>query len=310
MFVAAVIDPATEAAAAAAARDSYSGKDDAEPVSNEDNGSGNESGSGRGNTGAGRRGAARPEARHAEENDQADEEKEEEAVQPEMEELASRGRGGRRGGGRSGYGWARSKKPCRQITVTALRRAKCPDETIGGEDKEDEGDEVEDKEIEDKEIEDKEIEDKEIEDKAIEDKAIEDKEIEDKEIEEIEEIEEIMENVRGGVGGPCQEDKPNSDNWAQCDTCKKWRRLPDSVDPEKLPAKWFCLMNKYDPIRARCRYDFPRSLLWVICSRFFFLLLNWNVLLRSRRALESIASTSTIVFRNYRSIIFCRFDGT
>ncbi|CAM9341355.1 unnamed protein product, partial [Laminaria digitata] len=33
------------------------------------------------------------------------------------------------------------------------------------------------------------------------------------------------------------------DVWVQCDTCKKWRRLPDFVDPDELPAKWHCEMN-------------------------------------------------------------------
>ncbi|GFO12264.1 MORC family CW-type Zinc finger protein 3, partial [Plakobranchus ocellatus] len=31
--------------------------------------------------------------------------------------------------------------------------------------------------------------------------------------------------------------------WANCDKCLKWRRLPDSVNPETLPAKWYCWNN-------------------------------------------------------------------
>ncbi|CAN0573393.1 unnamed protein product, partial [Ectocarpus sp. 12 AP-2014] len=42
--------------------------------------------------------------------------------------------------------------------------------------------------------------------------------------------------------------------WVQCDTCKKWRRLPDFVDPDQLPLKWHCEMNIYDAARANCRY--------------------------------------------------------
>lgn len=49
------------------------------------------------------------------------------------------------------------------------------------------------------------------------------------------------------------EEDTNNDYWAQCDTCRKWRRLPDFVDPKKLPAKWYCDMNKFDPARASCR---------------------------------------------------------
>lgn len=32
-------------------------------------------------------------------------------------------------------------------------------------------------------------------------------------------------------------------NWVQCDECLKWRKLPDGIDCDKLPDKWFCLMN-------------------------------------------------------------------
>eukprot|EP00211_Chloroparvula_japonica_P003774 CAMPEP_0119128136 /NCGR_PEP_ID=MMETSP1310-20130426/6404_1 /TAXON_ID=464262 /ORGANISM="Genus nov. species nov., Strain RCC2339" /LENGTH=703 /DNA_ID=CAMNT_0007118445 /DNA_START=134 /DNA_END=2241 /DNA_ORIENTATION=- len=31
--------------------------------------------------------------------------------------------------------------------------------------------------------------------------------------------------------------------WAQCDSCLKWRRLPDSVAKNSLPKKWYCYMN-------------------------------------------------------------------
>ncbi|XP_051869623.1 MORC family CW-type zinc finger protein 3a [Pristis pectinata] len=32
--------------------------------------------------------------------------------------------------------------------------------------------------------------------------------------------------------------------WAQCDGCLKWRKLPDEIDPDTLPDKWFCSMNQ------------------------------------------------------------------
>ncbi|GFO16757.1 MORC family CW-type Zinc finger protein 4 [Plakobranchus ocellatus] len=44
--------------------------------------------------------------------------------------------------------------------------------------------------------------------------------------------------------------------WAQCDRCLKWRRLPDSVDPDSLPAKWYCRFNP-DATHNRC--DIPEE---------------------------------------------------
>ncbi|KAL6485055.1 hypothetical protein MHYP_G00071000 [Metynnis hypsauchen] len=40
-------------------------------------------------------------------------------------------------------------------------------------------------------------------------------------------------------------------NWAQCDGCLKWRKLPDGIDTEKLPEKWFCHLNP-DPQFRSC----------------------------------------------------------
>ncbi|XP_052459923.1 MORC family CW-type zinc finger protein 3b isoform X1 [Carassius gibelio] len=37
--------------------------------------------------------------------------------------------------------------------------------------------------------------------------------------------------------------------WVQCDSCLKWRRLPDAIT--ELPDKWFCGMN-YDPQFRSC----------------------------------------------------------
>ena len=46
--------------------------------------------------------------------------------------------------------------------------------------------------------------------------------------------------------------------WAQCDepTCLKWRKLPDGIDPDCLPEKWFCFMNP-DPNFKSC--DVPEE---------------------------------------------------
>lgn len=35
------------------------------------------------------------------------------------------------------------------------------------------------------------------------------------------------------------------DSWAECDTCKKWRLLPFSENPDKLPDKWVCSMQTW-----------------------------------------------------------------
>ncbi|XP_065107824.1 uncharacterized protein [Paramisgurnus dabryanus] len=40
-------------------------------------------------------------------------------------------------------------------------------------------------------------------------------------------------------------------NWVQCDDCLKWRKLPDGIDTDKLPDKWFCHMNPDTQFR-RC----------------------------------------------------------
>ncbi|GBE59310.1 CW-type zinc finger containing protein [Babesia ovata] len=42
------------------------------------------------------------------------------------------------------------------------------------------------------------------------------------------------------------------ENWAQCEKCKKWRRLPPSVDTEKLPEFWVCALNVWDPAHSSC----------------------------------------------------------
>lgn len=40
--------------------------------------------------------------------------------------------------------------------------------------------------------------------------------------------------------------------WVQCNTCDKWRSLPSTVDPDKLPDIWTCDLNVYDPERNNC----------------------------------------------------------
>ncbi|KAL2081394.1 hypothetical protein ACEWY4_023247 [Coilia grayii] len=41
-------------------------------------------------------------------------------------------------------------------------------------------------------------------------------------------------------------------NWVQCDRCLQWRKLPDGIDPERLPDQWYCHMNP-DPQFRNCQ---------------------------------------------------------
>ena len=50
------------------------------------------------------------------------------------------------------------------------------------------------------------------------------------------------------------EEEEDTSNWACCDRCGKWRRLPDGLEYEadSLPEEWFCEMNP-DGRRATCQ---------------------------------------------------------
>ncbi|XP_067459824.1 MORC family CW-type zinc finger protein 3a isoform X1 [Thunnus thynnus] len=43
-------------------------------------------------------------------------------------------------------------------------------------------------------------------------------------------------------------------NWVQCDNCLRWRKLPDGIDTNKLPDKWFCQLNP-DPQFRSCQVE-------------------------------------------------------
>merc|ERR1712176_108431 len=49
-----------------------------------------------------------------------------------------------------------------------------------------------------------------------------------------------------------EEVEQNETEWVQCDSCKKWRVLPDNVKATSLPDLWYCHMNVYDPKRSKC----------------------------------------------------------
>ncbi|KAL6100931.1 morc3 [Pungitius sinensis] len=53
--------------------------------------------------------------------------------------------------------------------------------------------------------------------------------------------------VEDTLKGPDQE-------WVQCDQCLRWRKLPDGIDCDKLPEKWFCHMNP-DPQFRSCQVE-------------------------------------------------------
>lgn len=42
--------------------------------------------------------------------------------------------------------------------------------------------------------------------------------------------------------------------WVQCErpSCKKWRKIPATVDMSTFPEKWYCEMNRWDQDRATC----------------------------------------------------------
>ncbi|CAL8390336.1 unnamed protein product [Gadus morhua 'NCC'] len=48
-----------------------------------------------------------------------------------------------------------------------------------------------------------------------------------------------------------EEEKRPDQKWVQCDKCQKWRRMPDGINPDKLPEEWFCYINP-DPQFRRC----------------------------------------------------------
>lgn len=47
-------------------------------------------------------------------------------------------------------------------------------------------------------------------------------------------------------------DLKKNDTWVQCDYCEKWRMLIGDVKEEDIPEKWYCRMNKSDPLNNAC----------------------------------------------------------
>lgn len=60
--------------------------------------------------------------------------------------------------------------------------------------------------------------------------------------------------IGGGKGRKVKPDgiKKTVLEWAQCEKCNKWRKLPQHIKSSTLPDKWYCSMNHWDPVRASC----------------------------------------------------------
>lgn len=41
-------------------------------------------------------------------------------------------------------------------------------------------------------------------------------------------------------------------DWVQCNTCKKWRTVPEGIDVQSLPERWYCYMNGWNPATSKC----------------------------------------------------------
>ncbi|POM84725.1 CW-type Zinc Finger family protein [Cryptosporidium meleagridis] len=48
------------------------------------------------------------------------------------------------------------------------------------------------------------------------------------------------------------ETSPDLVDWAQCELCKKWRKLPLGMNPNTLPEEWVCTMNTWDKLYSSC----------------------------------------------------------
>ena len=58
--------------------------------------------------------------------------------------------------------------------------------------------------------------------------------------------ENVVKDEENGSGG-----EETAATWVQCNGkgCGKWRRVPGHA---KLPGRWYCRMNTWDPVRASC----------------------------------------------------------
>lgn len=61
-------------------------------------------------------------------------------------------------------------------------------------------------------------------------------------------------NVGGGNGSISNSQTIEMKNiqWVQCEGCKKWRKVPASIDCDSFPHLWYCNMNTWDLQKANC----------------------------------------------------------
>lgn len=41
-------------------------------------------------------------------------------------------------------------------------------------------------------------------------------------------------------------------DWVQCNKCEKWRKVPAHINVAELPEVWYCSLNKWAPLMAKC----------------------------------------------------------
>lgn len=41
-------------------------------------------------------------------------------------------------------------------------------------------------------------------------------------------------------------------DWVQCNKCEKWRKVPGHINVTELPEVWYCSLNKWAPLMAKC----------------------------------------------------------
>ncbi|KAJ8246680.1 hypothetical protein GJAV_G00254220 [Gymnothorax javanicus] len=66
-------------------------------------------------------------------------------------------------------------------------------------------------------------------------------------------------HLKGKMDSSCTSEmedmeKSAKQRWVQCDSCHKWRKVPDGIDANKLPERWFCHQNA-DPKFRTCAAD-------------------------------------------------------
>lgn len=59
-------------------------------------------------------------------------------------------------------------------------------------------------------------------------------------------------SVDGGLVGVGVAAVVEKVDWVQCNKCRKWRKVPSTIDVSQFPADWYCSMNTWAPRMATC----------------------------------------------------------